>query len=73
MTLDDAQNAAKKAVQFDSQNQYKQALYYYNVAVKYLVELQDPVYDQKISEYQERITTIQKLGECFKLAYDIYL
>ncbi|KAK9306776.1 hypothetical protein QLX08_002670 [Tetragonisca angustula] len=61
MTLEDAQNAAKKAVQFDSQNQYKQALYYYNVAVKYLVELQDPVYDQKISEYQERITTIQKL------------
>lgn len=73
MTLEDAQNAARKAVQFDSQNQYKQALYYYNVAVKYLVELQDPVYDQKISEYQKRITIIQKLSEYFKLAYDMYL
>ncbi|XP_076243961.1 calpain-7 isoform X2 [Calliopsis andreniformis] len=61
MTLADAQSAARKAVQFDSNNQYKQALYYYNIAVKCLTRLQDPVYDQKILEYQDRITTIQHL------------
>ncbi|XP_029035260.1 calpain-7-like [Osmia bicornis bicornis] len=61
MTLEDVQNAARKAVQFDSNNQYKQALYYYNIAVKYLTELQDPVYDQKLSEYQERLSVIKKL------------
>ncbi|XP_012140109.1 calpain-7 [Megachile rotundata] len=61
MTLEDAQNAARKAVQFDTNNQYKQALYYYNISVKYLAELQDPMYDQKISEYKERISLIQKL------------
>lgn len=62
MTLTDAQNAARKAVQFDSNNQYKQALYYYNIAVKYLSQLQDPIYDQKLSEYRDRISTIQHLG-----------
>ncbi|OAD59639.1 Calpain-7 [Eufriesea mexicana] len=61
MTLEDAQNAAQKAVQFDSKNQCKQALYYYNIAVKYLLDLQDHVYDQKLLEYQERISTIQSL------------
>lgn len=61
MTLTDAQNAARKAVQFDSNNQYKQALYYYNIAVKYLSQLQDPIYDQKLSEYRDRISTIQHL------------
>ncbi|KAG6797685.1 calpain-7 [Apis mellifera caucasica] len=61
MTLEDAQNAAKKAVQFDAKNQYKQALYYYNMAVKYLSELQDSMYVQKLSEYRERISTIESL------------
>ncbi|CAL7935433.1 unnamed protein product [Xylocopa violacea] len=61
MTLEDAQNAARKAVQFDSNSQYKQALYYYNVAVKYLLELQDSVYEQKLSEYRERISALQNL------------
>lgn len=61
MTLEDAQNAARKAVQSDSQCQYRQALYYYNVAIKFLVELQDPVYDQKVSEYQERVSIIHNL------------
>lgn len=61
MTLEEAQNAARRAVQFDSNNQYKQALYYYNIAVKYLSELQDSIYDQKISEYRERISTIEGL------------
>ncbi|XP_031826247.1 calpain-7 [Nomia melanderi] len=61
MTLKDAQNAARKAVQFDSNSQYKQALYYYNIAVKCLTKLQDSLYDQKITEYQDRITTIQSL------------
>lgn len=65
MTLEDVQNAARKAVQFDSNSQYKQALYYYNIAVKYLTELQDPVYDQKLSEYQERISVIEKLSKYF--------
>lgn len=71
MTLEDAQNAARKAVQFDSQCQYRQALYYYNVAIKFLVELQNPVYDQKVSEYQERVSIIHNLSEYFKLIHDI--
>ena len=61
MTLEDAQNAARKAVQFDSNSQYRPALYCYNVAIKCLADLQDPVYDQKVSEYQSRISTIQRL------------
>ncbi|CAK9829118.1 Capn7 [Anthophora retusa] len=61
MTLEDLQNAARKAVQFDSNNQYKQAIYYYNIVVQYLARLQDSVYDQKLSEYKERISTIQAL------------
>lgn len=69
MTLEDAQNAAKKAVQFDAKNQYKQALYYYNMAVKYLSELQDSMYVQKLSEYRERISTIESLSKYFILVY----
>lgn len=71
MTLEDAQNAAKKAVQFDGKNQYKQALYYYNMAVKYLSQLQDSIYVQKLSEYRERISTIESLSEYFILLCDI--
>lgn len=66
MTLEEAQNAARKAVQFDGNSQYRQAVYYYNTAVKYLVELQESMYEQKLSEYKERITTIQRLGEYLK-------
>ncbi|XP_054012473.1 calpain-7-like [Hylaeus anthracinus] len=63
MTLEDAQNAARKAVQFDSKSQYRQALYYYNVAIQCLTKLQDPVYNQKLAEYEERISTIRSLIE----------
>ncbi|KZC04878.1 PREDICTED: calpain-7-like [Dufourea novaeangliae] len=61
MTLEDAQNAAQKAVHFDTNSQYKQALYYYNTAVTCLTKLQDSVYDQKVTEYQGRIAAIQQL------------
>ncbi|XP_043248289.1 calpain-7-like [Colletes gigas] len=61
MTLEEAQNAAQKAVQFDSKCQYKQALYYYNVAINCLTKLQHPMYDQKLAEYEDRRSTIQCL------------
>lgn len=62
MTLQDAQNAARRAVQFDGNGQYRQALYYYNVAVKCLAELQlDSAYDQNLADYRERISALQSL------------
>ncbi|XP_033331848.2 calpain-7 [Megalopta genalis] len=61
MTLEAAQNAARKAVQFDSNSQHKQAMYYYNIAIKSLAELKDPVYDQKVTEYRDRVIAIQTL------------
>ncbi|KAF7392820.1 hypothetical protein HZH66_008653 [Vespula vulgaris] len=54
--------AAQKAVQFDRSGQYKQALYYYKVTVKSLDGLSlDVAYDQKITDYRERISAIQQL------------
>lgn len=56
--------AAQKAVQFDRNGQYKQALYYYTVTVKYLDGLSlDTAYDQKITDYRERISAIQQLSK----------
>lgn len=63
-TLDDALIAARRAVQFDGNNQYKQALYYYNIAVKLLTRLElDESHEQKLSDYRKRILLIQRLGE----------
>lgn len=62
MGLEDALTAAQKAVQFDSKHQYKQALYYYELATKRLATLPlDPTLTSKLSEYRERIATLNKL------------
>lgn len=61
-TLDDARLAARRAVQFDSNGQYEQALYYYDIATKLLTRLQlDGTYEDKLAEYRERILSIQRL------------
>lgn len=54
--------AAQKAVQFDRNGEYKEALYYYELAVKSLGGLSlDVAYDQKIADYRDRISAIHKL------------
>ncbi|XP_029166810.1 calpain-7-like isoform X1 [Nylanderia fulva] len=61
-TLDDALLAAGRAVQSDRNGQYKQALYYYDIAVKLLTKLElDDMYGEKISDYRERMSSIQHL------------
>lgn len=61
-TLDDARLAARRAVQFDSDGRHEQALYYYDIAVKLLASLQsDGMYEDKLAEYRERISSIQRL------------
>lgn len=63
-TLDDALLAARMAVQFDGKGQYKPALYYYDLAVKLLARLQlDDTYEEKLSDYRDRISTIQQLSK----------
>jgi len=63
-TLDDARLAARRAVQFDSNGQYEQALYYYDIAIKLLTKLQsDGMYEDKLTEYRERISSIQHLSK----------
>jgi len=63
-TLDDARLAARRAVQFDSNGQYEQALYYYDIAIKLLTKLQsDGMYEDKLAEYRERISSIQHLSK----------
>ncbi|XP_033225588.1 calpain-7-like [Belonocnema kinseyi] len=60
-TLEDALEAARLAVEYDSKEQYKQAVYYYEVAVKLLQRNRVPNLTGKASEYQERINKLQKL------------
>lgn len=61
-TLDEALLAARRAVQFDGNGQHKQALYYYDIAIKLLTSLQlDDTYEQKLFDYRERILAIQRL------------
>jgi len=63
-TLDDARLAARRAVQFDSNGRYEQALYYYDIAIKLLIKLQsDGMYEDKLAEYRERISSIQHLSK----------
>jgi len=63
-TLDEALLAARRAVQFDGNGQYKQALYYYDIATKLLARLPlDDAYQEKLSDYRERILAIQRLGK----------
>lgn len=71
-TLDDALIAARRAVQFDENGQYKQAQYYYNVAIKGLTQLQlEATYERKLSEYRERVTLIQRLSKSHMLLLTI--
>lgn len=61
-TLDDALLAASRAVQSDRNGQHKQALYYYDIAVKLLTKLElNDMYKEKLSDYRERISSIQHL------------
>jgi len=65
--LDDARLAARRAVQFDSNGRYEQALYYYDIAIKLLTKLQsDGMYEDKLAEYRERISSIQRLSKYTK-------
>ena len=62
-TFEDALEAARMAVEYDSKEQYKQAVYYYEVAVKLLQGNQVPNLAEKASEYQERIYKLQQLSK----------
>ena len=71
-SLDNALEAARQAVEYDSKEQYKQAVYYYEVAVKLLQGIRVPSLLEKASEYQERIFKLQQLSKflisfCFNL------
>lgn len=71
-TLDDALLAASRAVQSDRNGQHKQALYYYDIAVKLLTKLElNDMYKEKLSDYRERISSIQHLSK-FNDAIEIY-
>lgn len=60
--LDDALNAARKAVLSDSKHNYQQALYYYDLATKRLATIPlDPTLSSKLTEYLQRISTLKKL------------
>lgn len=63
-TLDDALLAASRAVQSDRNGQHKQALYYYDIAIKLLTKLElDDMYKEKLSDYRERMSLIQHLSK----------
>ncbi|XP_023289870.1 calpain-7 isoform X2 [Orussus abietinus] len=60
--LEDALNAARRAVQFDSNRQYKQALYYYEIAAKFLSKMPvESPFALKADEYKNRIEALQHL------------
>lgn len=72
-TLDDALLAASRAVQSDKNSQYKQALYYYDIAIKLLTKLElDDMYKEKLSDYRDRISSIQQLSKLFDDDIEIY-
>ncbi|GAB1864293.1 Calpain-7 [Camponotus japonicus] len=61
-TLHDALLAASRAVQSDRNSQHKQALYYYDIAIKLLTKLElNDMYKEKLSDYRERMSSIQHL------------
>lgn len=67
-TLESALNAARRAVDFDKNEQYKQAIYYYSVAVNLLKNFSTvPALTDKYTEYQERIIQIQKISQYLAL------
>lgn len=71
-TLDAALDAARRAVDFDKNEQYKQSIYYYGIAVKLLMNLSTvPALAEKCTEYQDRISELQKLS-MFKITTLLY-
>ncbi|XP_058794172.1 calpain-7-like [Phymastichus coffea] len=61
-TLEAALDAARRAVDFDKNEQYQQAVYYYSVAVRLLNNLSTvPALAEKCTEYQDRIAELQNL------------
>jgi len=63
-TLHDALLAASRAVQSDKNSQHKQALYYYDIAIKLLTKLElNDMYKEKLSDYRERMSSIQHLSK----------
>lgn len=64
LTLEAALDASRRAVDFDKNEQYKQAIYYYGVAVKRLKDLSNvPALAEKYTQYQDRIGELQKISE----------
>ncbi|XP_011496802.1 PREDICTED: calpain-7-like [Ceratosolen solmsi marchali] len=60
-TLEGALDAARRAVDFDKNEQYRQAVYYYGIAIQLLQNLSTvPALAEKCVEYQGRIVEIQK-------------
>ncbi|XP_014222841.1 calpain-7-like [Trichogramma pretiosum] len=60
-TIEAALDAARRAVEFDNSNQFKQAVYYYGVAVNLLKNVSTiPALAEKCLEYQNRISELQK-------------
>ncbi|XP_043462564.1 calpain-7-like [Leptopilina heterotoma] len=59
--IDDALEAARLAVEYDTREEYKQAIYYYAAAVKHLQTIQNPSLSEKAAEYQERIDNLQQI------------
>jgi hypothetical protein len=60
-TLETALEAARRAVDFDKNEQYQQAAYYYGIAVQLLRNLSTvPTLAEKCAEYQDRVAEIQK-------------
>ncbi|KAG7189662.1 hypothetical protein KM043_017338 [Ampulex compressa] len=63
-TLEDALNAAQRAVYFDNNGQHRQALYYYYIATNGLTKLDlDSTHEQKCSEYLDRISALKHIIE----------
>lgn len=62
-TIEDAISAARRAVQFDSNEQYEQAVYYYGIAVKIMSSLDDVNYSAKVTEYNKRIEELKQISK----------
>lgn len=63
-TLKDVLKAAQRAVQFDKNKQYKQAVYYYEIVTHYLQKSPaDSEYFKKAKEYEDRILELHKISK----------
>lgn len=73
--LEDAKNAARKAVYYDGEGQYKKALCWYDITARCLGKLSpNEKFILKANEYKERSDTLQKLiGKNFVISYTILI